>query len=173
MTRITLIACVLLAIAGIVQAQTTSLNLTVGVEASITVTTGTTALANTGGNFTTPFTGTTDYSFKIRTKTTGTITVLITSDFTTATNGPSVHNPPTTGDALTFTCSATSPALGTPCASAQTASTTAAATIVGFGATVNSANAGNTGSIVWSLTDDPVYPAGSYTAVATFTISAT
>jgi len=173
MTRITLIACVLLAIAGIVQAQTTNLNLTVGAEASISVTNGNTALTNTGGNFTTPFTGTTSYSFKIRTKTNGNISVQITSDFTAATNGPSVHTPPTTGDALTYSCSATSPAIGTPCATAQTASTTVATTIVTFGATVNSVNAGDTGSIAWSLTDDPVYPAGSYTAIATFTISAT
>ena len=175
MTRITPLAFVLLALAGIVQAQTTSLNLTVGPEALITVTTGTTSLTNSGGNFSMPFTGTTNYSFKIRTSKTsgsGNISVQITTDFTAATNGPSVHTPPTTGDALTYTCSATSPSLGTPCSTAQTASTTAATTIVTFGTAANSANAGNTGSVAWSLTDDPVYPAGSYTAVATFTIAA-
>ena len=59
--RAIIIACVLLALAGMAQAQnTTNLQLTVGPEAALTVTTGTTALATTGTNFTIPYTGTTN-----------------------------------------------------------------------------------------------------------------
>ena len=79
--RAIIIACVLLALAGMAQAQsnTTSLQLTVGPEAALTVTTGTTNLATTGTNFTIPYTGTTNFTYQIRTsKTSGTGT--ITSD---------------------------------------------------------------------------------------------
>jgi hypothetical protein len=42
-----------------------------------------------------------------------------------------------------------------------------------FGANTHSAGAGTTGnSVAWTLLNDPAYPTGSYTAVATFTISA-
>jgi hypothetical protein len=42
-----------------------------------------------------------------------------------------------------------------------------------FGAAANSTSAGNSASTAWSLTDDPVYATGTYTATATYTISAT
>ena len=83
--RAIIIACVLLALAGMAQAQnTTNLQLTVGPEAALTVTTGTTALATTGTNFTIPYTGTTNFTYQIRTsKTSGTgsITSKVTTDF--------------------------------------------------------------------------------------------
>jgi hypothetical protein len=42
-----------------------------------------------------------------------------------------------------------------------------------FGADAKSTAAGNTGSVAWSLTNDPTYATGAYTATVTFTISAT
>ncbi len=103
----------------------------------------------------------------------GTITVKITTDFS-GTGGPSVGTPPTAGDALTYSC--TSAASGTPCTgSANAASTSAATTVVTFGADAHStggASASDAGSVTWSLTNDPVYKTGTYTATATFTISA-
>jgi hypothetical protein len=42
-----------------------------------------------------------------------------------------------------------------------------------FGAGASSAIAGNTGSVAWSLVNDPKYAQGSYSVTATFTISAT
>jgi hypothetical protein len=42
-----------------------------------------------------------------------------------------------------------------------------------FSASSESLAAGNTASVAWSLTNDPAYKAGSYSAVATFTIAAT
>jgi hypothetical protein len=42
-----------------------------------------------------------------------------------------------------------------------------------FGAGASSSNAGNSASTVWSLTNDPVYHTGAYSATVTYTISAT
>jgi hypothetical protein len=47
--------------------------------------------------------------------------------------------------------------------------------VVTFGADAHStggASASDAGSVTWSLTNDPVYKTGTYTATATFTISA-
>jgi hypothetical protein len=151
---------------------TTSVTVTVGAEASLQVNTATTALANTGTIFN-AYTGTTNLTYKIRTtKTggTGTITLEVTSDFSPA-NGPSVATPPTAGDALTYTCTVSAP--GTACTGSLTSSTSAATSVATFGANAHSASAGNTGSVAWSLTDDPTYTTGAYSATVTYTISTT
>jgi len=170
----TLIVCVLLALAGIAQAQsTTTLSVVVPAESSLTVTTGTTNLSTASTTFGSPFTGNTSLTYKIRTtKTggTGTLSVKITTDFGGA-GGPSVTTPPTAGDVMQYTCGSSSP--GTACTGSVTASTASATTVLSFGANANSANGGNTEALSWSLTDDPVYSTGTYTATATFTISAT
>jgi hypothetical protein len=126
-----------------------------------------------GTTFSNPYTGTTNLTYFIRTgKSTGggSLTLKITTDFA-GTGGPSVATPPTAGDALSYTCTVTAP--GTACTGSQTASTTTATALGTWGAGVSSAKAGNSASVAWSLTDDPVYAAGAYTATATFTISAT
>jgi hypothetical protein len=151
---------------------TTTLSVTVSAEAALQVTTSTTTLAATGTIFN-PFTGTTNLTYKIRTTQstgTGTVTLKVTSDFSPA-NGPSVATPPTGGDALTYTCTTAAP--GTACSGSQTASTTASTSVATFGAGASSANAGNSASTVWSLTNDPTYKTGSYSATVTYTISAT
>ncbi len=172
--KATMIACAVLAMAGLMQAQnTTNLSVVVGPEAALTVTTGTTSLATTGTNFTIPYTGTTNFTYQIRTTKaggTGSITSKVTADFG-GTGGPSVAAPPSTGDALTYTCTVSSPATG--CSGSQTASTTAATSVATFGAAASSSKAGNSGSVGWSLTDDPMYATGTYVATVTFTISAT
>jgi hypothetical protein len=150
---------------------TTSVTVTVAAEASIQVNTATTALANTGTIFN-AYTGTTNITYKIRTtKTggTGSITLEVTSDFSPA-GGPSVATPPTSGDALSYTCTVAAP--GTACTGTITSSTSAATSVATFGANAHSANAGNTGSVAWSLTDDPTYQTGAYSATVTYTISA-
>jgi hypothetical protein len=160
---------------GVAQAQntgTTSLSVVVGPEAALTVTTGTTSLATTSTTFGNPFTGTTNLTYFIRTTKatgTGTLTLKITTDFA-GTGGPSVTTPPSTNDALTYTCTVSSP--GTACTGTQTASTAASTALGSWGAAANSTKAGNSASVAWSLTDDPVYATGTYTATATFTISA-
>jgi hypothetical protein len=44
--------------------------------------------------------------------------------------------------------------------------------VVTFGADAKSAMAGNSGSVDWTLTNDPQYSTGTFTATVTFTISA-
>jgi hypothetical protein len=177
MKKILALTSVLLLAASLSYAQsnsgTTTLSVQVGAEAAIVVST-TPAFTSTGifGNFLT----TTPLTYYVRTITAGTITVEITTDFSTGGvgGGPSVANPPTSGDLLTYTCTAAAPVTGsaTPCSSAQTASTSAATNVVSFGTTTQSAKAGNSASAAWTLINDPAYKAGSYSAVATFTISA-
>lgn len=168
--------CALLAMAGLAQAQntgTTTLSVTVGPEAALTVNTSTTTLTTSSTTFGNPFTGNTSLTYMIRTtKTTGTgtLSLKITADFA-GTGGPSVATPPSTGDALTYTCTVSAP--GTACTGSQTASTTTSTGLGTWGGGASSAKAGNSASVAWSLTDDPVYAQGTYTATATFTISAT
>jgi len=171
---VTMIACSLVAFAGLLHAQTgtTTLSVTVGPEAALTVTTGTTSLATTSTTFGLPFTGSTALTYQIRTtKSTGsgTLTLKITTDFG-GTGGPSVGTPPSAGDTLQYTCTVSAP--GTACTGSQTASTSASTSVATFGAGASSTKAGNSASVAWSLTDDPVYSTGTYTATATFTISA-
>src|SRR5207245_9521251 len=99
----------------------------------------------------------------------GTITLQVTSDFSPA-NGPSVGTPPTAGDTLAYTCTVAAP--GTPCAGSVTSSTASATSVATFGANAHSASIGNSASVAWTLSDDPLYETGSYSATATFTISA-
>src|SRR6266404_3615006 len=171
----------MLAIAGILltisaQAQfagtgTTTVSVTVGAEASLQVNTATTTLTNVGTIFN-AYTGSTSLTYKMRTTKvggSGTITLQVTSDFSPA-NGPSVATPPTAGDALSYTCTVAAP--GTACVGSVTSSTASSTSVATIGANSHSANAGNSSSVAWSLTDDPAYETGSYNATVTFTISA-
>jgi hypothetical protein len=68
--------------------------------------------------------------------------------------------------------------VGTACSSALTINSTAQ-TVVSFGHSTHAgapgavSSTGAAGSVGWALTNDPGYPAGSYTATTTWTISAT
>ena len=153
----------------------TQLSVAVGAESAISVTTATTSFteASGAGIFGAPFTGTTNFSYKVRTKLSGgsgTITVKVTSDF--GAGGPSVGSPPI-GDAITYTCTAA--ASGTPCTGSVAASTGSATSVATFGADAHSTagtGSSDAGSVTWSIPNDPVYKTGTYTATATFTISA-
>jgi len=151
---------------------TTTLSVGVVAEAGLTVNTATTTLASTGTNFST-YTGTTNLTYYIRTTPTtgaGSIVLKVTTDFA-PTGGPSVTTPPTTGDKLTYNCTVSSP--GTACTGPLTASTASTTNVGSFVAGSKSTYAGNTASVAWSLTNDPQYTVGTYTATVTFTISAT
>lgn len=153
---------------------TTTLSVVVPPEASISVTTGTTNMATASTTFATAITGTTNFTMKFRTTRTGgtgSVVVRITTDFSPS-GGPSVATPPTAGDTLSYTCSTTSVS-ATACTGSQTASAAAATSVMTMGTNKSSTNAGDSGTVSWSLTDDPVYQQGTYTATATFTISAT
>lgn len=151
---------------------TTSVSVTIGAEASISISAGGTPLTSSGVLFAN-YTGTTNFTYKVRTgqaSGSGSIVLQITTDFG-GTGGPKVASPPTAGDTLAYTCSVASS--GTGCSSSQTASTTSTTSVATFGADAHSVKAGDAGSVAWTLTNDPVYKTGSYTATATFTISAT
>jgi hypothetical protein len=149
----------------------TTMSVAVGAEAGLTVNTGTSTLASAGTNFST-YTGTTSLTYFIRTTPstgTGSIVLQVTTDFSPA-GGPSVASPPTTGDALTYNCTVSSP--GTACTGPLTAKTGSTTNVATFGGDAHSAFAGNSASVAWSLTNDPLYKVGTYTATVTFTISA-
>ncbi|MBZ5542242.1 MAG: hypothetical protein LAO07_01005 [Acidobacteriia bacterium] len=149
---------------------TTSLTVNVAAAAALQVNTATTSLTQ-GGIFS-DFTGTTSLTYWVRTTPSsgsGTIVLQVTSDFS-PTGGPSVASPPA-GDSLTYTC--TLGGVGTACSGSQTALTTGTTNVATFGANARSAKAGDSASVSWTLTNDPQYPTGSYSATATFTISAT
>jgi len=127
------------------------------------------------------FTGAVTLNYRARTTPatgSGTITAKATTDFTCASGGPCIATPPTAGDALTYTC--TGATLGTNCSGTQTVSTTAATNVVtlpagactGAGAPCNNVSP-NTIIVTFTLTDDPKYKTGSYSAILTWTISAT
>ena len=112
-------------------------------------------------------------SFRVRTTPTGsgTITMQVTSNFTPA-GGPSV-----TANTLTYSCSTT---YGTACSANQTASTSTQTPVLTVPASACTGGGGscsgsdpNTVTLTFSLTDDPQYATGSYSAQVTFTISAT
>jgi hypothetical protein len=144
----------------------TNVSVSVGAEASIQITASSTPLtAGSGGAFSS-YTGTTNFLFKIRTKNSGSITVRF-SEFLPNT-GPKIGTP-ASGDALTYDTVIP----GGTAYSAQTASTTTDTIVGSFGTDARSVQAGNAGTVTWTLPNDPAYKADTYTANATFTISAT
>ena len=154
---------------------TTTVNVTVGAEAALTVG-ATTNLTATGTNFSS-YTGTTSLTYFIRTTQSGGsgfIKLQVTTDFAPA-GGPSVATPPTTGDALNYSCTVANPGnngTATACTSPTTSSTTAQTSVATFGTDNRSLIGGNSASVAWTLTNDPKYKTGAYSAVVTFTISA-
>jgi hypothetical protein len=185
MNKILTLAAALVLTASLARAQlgtttgTTTVTLTVSAEAALNVTTTTTSLASTGTNFSN-YTGTTGLTYYVRTTLSGgsgSITLKVTTDFgctgTGCTNtGPSVGTPPSTGDKLAYTC--TLSGVGTACSGSQTASTTASTSVATFGANAHTVTfpGGDTATTSWTLTNDPKYQTGSYSATVTFTISA-
>ncbi|MGD1155572.1 MAG: hypothetical protein ABSA41_07055 [Terriglobia bacterium] len=170
---ITLVAVLLLA-ASTAFAQygptaATTLSVVVANEASIQVDTSTTSLTNVTGNAFGNYTGTTTFDYKIRTTTTGgtgSITLSLNQVLTSGTDTIAMSN-------LGYTCADVAPASGTGCASSVTPSTTTGTAVASFGAGAHSANTGTTGNTLsWTLANLPSYPTGTYTATATFTISA-
>ncbi len=163
------VASVTCAMAQFASTGTTTLSITVAAAAAIHIDTATTTLTTVGSAFAGAYTGTTNFTYKVRTgKDTGagSITLQVTSDFAPA-GGPSLA----AGDLLTYTCAAA--ASGTACAGSQTAATGSSTPVVSFAADAHSATAGDAGSTAWSLPNEPRYQTGAYAATVTYTISAT
>ena len=177
MKKTLLAAVALMLMASFAHAQvgttqvTNTVSVNVAAEAALTIGSGATSLTSIGTNFAN-YTGSTPFTYFIRTgqsSGTGTINLQVTTDFS-PTGGPSVATPPTSGDALTYTCTVSSP--GTACSGSQTSSSSVTSPVASFGANAHSTKAGNSASVAWILTNDPLYQTGSYSAVVTFTISA-
>ncbi|MGD0840583.1 MAG: hypothetical protein ABSA32_05435 [Candidatus Acidiferrales bacterium] len=156
---------------------TTTLSVTVGAEAGLTVA-ATSTLTSVGTNFAN-YTSSTALTYYVRTTQTtgaGSITAKVTTDFSPI-GGPSVATPPTAGDALAYTSSGTAPGNGGTGAvmafAGISASTSAQTNVATFAANNRSLITGNSESVAWTLTNDPKYQTGAYTATVTFTISAT
>jgi hypothetical protein len=152
---------------------TTTVTVAPVAEAAMTAITATTTIASSGTNFTN-YTGSTSLTYFIRTTQStgsGSITLKVTTDFS-PTGGPSVTTPPSTGDKLAYTC--TLSGVGTACSGSVTASTSASTSVATFGANAHTVTfpGGDTATMAWTLTNDPKYATGSYSATVTFTISA-
>jgi hypothetical protein len=145
-----------------------NVNVTVAAEAALTLA-GDASLTSSGTNFA-DYTGTTSFTYFVRTSVgsgTGNISMKVLTDFSPA-GGPSVASPLTASDKLHYTNTISAP--GSAAAPADAAMTdTSVAT---FGADAHSAKAGNSGSTSWTLSNDPLYKTGSYSAVVQYTISA-
>ena len=162
--------------AGTVRAQsttgTTTLYVAVGPEASLTV--GNSTVLASKGNAFSKYTGATSLTYRVRTVVSGSITLQVTGDFSPQA-GPSVANPPTVGDTLTYACAIAAPGTNgsvSNCTAATQAATGSATSVATFGADARSLSNGNTGTLNWALTNDPAYKSGAYSATVTFTISA-
>ena len=142
---------------------TTTLSIAVGPEAAISVTEASTPLSMGAGLFS-DYTGTTNFTYKIRTSKTGGTGSITASVAEFGEGGPSLA----AGD-LKYTCTVSAP--GTGCSSDVTAAT-AGTNVAGFGANARSAKSGNSGSVSWTLVNDPQYETGTHTSVVTFSISA-
>ena len=174
------LAAIMTLIAGTSSAQSTTQSLSANISAAGNLFSFPNSVTlNKTGTIFNSYTGSLAVQYKARTSSggTGNITVKVTSDFSPS-GGPSVATPPTSGDALTYTCSGAS--LGSNCSGTQTGSTTTSTPVLvsipsssctgGGGAC--SASDPNTINVNFTLTNDPKYKTGSYAATLTFTISA-
>lgn len=171
----------LLAVPMITHAQSTTqtLQATISPRGDLFIITPSVALTKAGTIFNNYVSTAVSIQYRARTTQTsgsGTITLKVTSDFSPI-NGPSVGTPPSAGDALKYTCSGAT--LGTNCSGSVTASTAAATSVLtipassctGGGAPCSTADP-NTINVIFTLTNDPKYKTGNYTATVTWTISA-
>jgi hypothetical protein len=139
-----------------------TLGVVVGPEAFFTTVDATTTISKVDNTFG-GYSGTTNFTYKIRTSQStghGSITVQVT---TFGTDGPAVAD-------LAYTC--TAPSSGAPCSSSTAASSSLATSIVAFGADAHSGDSGDSGSAAWTLVDRTGVKTGSYSSTATFTVSA-
>ncbi len=129
-------------------------------------------LLTSGATFS-PFTGTLMVSHRVRTTVGGSaaITVTASSEFSPA-GGPSVAS-----GAVTYTCSGAT--AGTACTGSQTLSASFQTPVLSLGSGMCTGGGGsctsadpNTVSLAFSLTNNPGYHTGTYTAQLTFSISA-
>jgi hypothetical protein len=156
-----------------ISTQTQTVSAQIQAMGSIVSVPGTVTLSSGGINFQN-YTGSLTVTYRARTTPSGTgnLTVQGTTDFS-ATTGPRIS-----AGALTYTCSGVT--LGTGCSGTQTMSMSSATNVVTLPSSACTGGAPcplstpdpNQVVMGLSLTNDPAYPTGSYSASITFTISA-
>jgi hypothetical protein len=175
MKQITLIvmAAFALALTPVASAANDTKSITIQVsiaaEASI-VLPGTTSLT-AGATAFSDFTGSTTFTYKVRTSKTGgsgAVTFQI-AEFSPS-GGPRIAGGPA-ADNLKYSSSTTG--VGSAQSTAQSVnSITTNYTVLSFAADAKSSGSGDTATVNWTLPNDPQYSTGNYSATATFTISA-
>lgn len=141
---------------------TSTLAVTVGPEASISVTVSPTL--SKGTTEFESYTGNTTFTYKVRTTEStgsGAVTALVTTEFAA---GSAI----TTAD-LSHVVSGSG--AGTMNTSTTTASASNATNIITFAAGAHSGDSGDSATIAWTLVDRPAYKTGSYSTVVTLTIT--
>lgn len=171
-SAVTVLACAPVLLPGATGTATQTLSAQINaigklsVPASLTVTTaGTTFVA---------YSGSLTVSYKARTTATtgsGSLTMQASADFSPS-GGPSIA-----GGQLAYTCSAAT--LGAACSGSQTVSTSSQTSVVTMGASLCTGGGGscsfvnpNTVQSAFTLSDNPAFKTGTYSATLTFTISA-
>lgn len=162
--------------------STGATNLSVGVvaEAALTGCNVTSPLIS-GNTLFNNYTGTTSCKYFVRTTQsggTGSITLKLTSDFSNP-GGPSILSAPSgASDSLTYSCSVPNGGgVGTPqvCGGASSVQistvNSTAYNVASFGANYRTALAGDTFTLGWTLTNDPLYVTGPTTAPVLLTIA--
>jgi hypothetical protein len=158
-------------------APTATVTVNVAPEAALTIQTAALTLTQAGSNFT-DYAGTTNFTYFVRTTKVGghgTITLSVTTDFSAGGGStPSVAAPPTATDFLYYTCTVGAANFGTAtgCPGTVDSQFNTATNVATFVTDTRSAKAGAASSIIWGLSNDPLYQTGSYTATITFTIAA-
>ena len=143
-------------------APTATVTVNVGTEAALTIQTAALTLNQNGSNFA-DYTGTTLFTYFIRTAKsggTGSIVLEVTSDFSAGGgSSPSVASPPTSSDHLYYSCTVPNPTSGTatPCTGPVNSSTSTSTNVATFGADARSPKAGVSSSVLWGLSNDPLY----------------
>lgn len=175
MKRVFVVICVLMLSSAIAfsQIDTKPSNVTVTVSNEASILTASAATLSKADTLFGSFTGSSTITYKIRTTEVGgggTLKVSV-AQFAPTTG-------PTLGATSDLSYSApllTSGGSGVATAGAAQANVNAATnyTVVSFGTDFHSADAGDQAQIDWTLLDRPTYKTGNYTAVATWTISAT
>ena len=147
-----------------------TLSITVGAEASLSVGSSTTALAESASA---SLTGTTNLHYKISNGSgTGAITVQLTKDAVVAGTRPSSSSSAASAaNPLSKACRVV--ASGVSCHGTQTTAEEHSTPVTSFGADQASGPEGHSASLDWILANDKTSEAGAYRATPTFTISAT
>lgn len=165
-------ACSLLLVstANAQSTATASTNLTVaiGAEAALTADAST---ALTNDNMFGNFGGVTNLTYKIRTKSTGSGSLTVKVAEFSPTGGPSLSAPIDPADKLSLT-PAVAGGFGTPGAAVPTVAKDTSYPVVSLTGGQKSPRVGAGASVTWTLADNPQYAPASYTAVVTFTLSA-